>query len=59
MKIIMYFSSGDKFIGDLLTPPTRKERETQAELEERIAKEFNRSQPHCVNKVTKCKILRN
>lgn len=21
MKIIMYFSSGDKFIGDLLTPP--------------------------------------
>lgn len=58
MKIIMYFSSGDKFIGDLL-PPTRKDRETQTELEERLTKEFNSSQPHCVNKVTKCKILRN
>lgn len=57
MKIIMYFSSGDKFIGDLLPP--RKERETQTELEERITKEFNSSQPLCVNKVTKCKILRN
>lgn len=58
MKIIMYFSSGDKIIGDLLRP-TRKERETQTELEERITKEFNSSQPLCVNKVTKCKILRN
>lgn len=52
MKIIMYFSSGDKIIGDLLRP-TRKERETQTELEERITKEFNSSQPLCVNKVTK------
>lgn len=58
MKIIMYLSSGDKIIGDLLRL-TRKERETQTELEERITKELNSSQPLCVNKVTKCKILRN
>ena len=59
MKIIMYFSSGDKVIGDLLTPPQRKERETQSELESRITRALNESQPHCANKITKCLILRN
>lgn len=58
MKIIMYFSSGDKIIGDLL-PPQRKERETQSELESRITIALNESQPHCANKITKCRILRN
>lgn len=59
MKIIMYFSSGAKVIGDLLTPPQRKERETQSELESRITISLNESQPHCANKITKCRILRN
>lgn len=58
MKIIMYFSSGDKIIGNLL-PQQRKERETQSELESRITIALNESQPHCANKITKCRILRN
>ena len=59
MKAILYLDEGSKVIADFLTPPKRKERETQRELEERLVNEFNASQPKAVHKVVRMKILRN
>lgn len=59
MKLIMYLSSGDRVIGDLVRVTERLERETQWEYERRVAQDLNRSQPYAVNKIVKCRILRN
>lgn len=59
MKAILYLDEGSKIVADFLTPPQRKERETQRELEERLVDEFNASQPLAVHKIVKMKLLRN
>lgn len=59
MKTIITLETGYKVICDILTPPHRKERETQAEYERRFVSELNLSQPNAVNKVIKCHILRH
>lgn len=59
MKAIITLETGYKAICDILTPPHRKERETQAEYERRFVSELNLSQPNAVNKVIKCHILRH
>lgn len=59
MKAILYFDEGSKILADILTPPHRRERETQREYENRFVKDFNDSQPHCIHKVVKVKIMRN
>lgn len=59
MKMIMYFDTGDKVIGDFYEAPQRLIRETQREYENRVTLALNKSQPHAVHKIVKCKILRN
>lgn len=59
MKAIITLETGYKVICDILTPPQRKERETQAEYERRFVSELNLSQTNAVNKVIKCHILRH
>lgn len=59
MKAILYFDEGSRIIADVLTPPQRKERETQREYENRMVQDFNISQPHAVHKVVKVRIMRN
>ncbi len=59
MKAILYFDEGSRIVADFLTPPKRRERETQQELENRMVKELNKSQPFAVHKVVKMKIMRN
>lgn len=59
MKAIITLETGYKVICDILTPPHRKECETQAEYERRFVSELNLSQPNAVNKVIKCHILRH
>lgn len=59
MKAILYLDEGSKVIADFLAPPLRKERETQRELEQRLVREFNESQPLAVHKVVRMKIMRN
>ena len=58
MKAILTFDEGSKIIADILTPPARKERETQSEYEQRICKAMNVSQPHAVHKITKVHLTR-
>ena len=59
MKAILYFDEGSRIVADFLTPPERRERETQRELENRMVKEWNKSQPRAIHKVVKMKIMRN
>lgn len=59
MKAILYFDEGSKILADVLTPPQRKERETQREYENRFVNDFNNSQPHALHKVVRVKIMRN
>ena len=59
MKAILYFDEGSRIVADFLTPPERRERETQRELESRMVKEWNKSQPRAIHKVVKMKIMRN
>ncbi len=59
MKAILYLEGGYRQIVDYLTPPHRRERETQAEYEDRVAKDWNRLQPNMVHKVTRVKLMRN
>lgn len=59
MKAILYFDEGSKLVVDFLAPPHRRERETQRELEKRMVKEWNESQPRAIHKVVKMKLIRN
>ena len=59
MKMVLTFSEGSRIVADTLTIPKRKRWETQSELEQRIVDEINKKQPHLVNKVVKCHLLRN
>lgn len=59
MKAILYFDEGSKIIADIFTPPHRKERETQRELENRMVEGFNKSQPKAIHKITRIKLMRN
>ncbi len=59
MKAILYFDEGSRMIADILTPPHRRERETQRELENRMVKAWNESQPRAVHKMVRMKIMRN
>ncbi len=59
MKAILYFDEGSRMIADILTPPHRRERETQRELENRMVKTWNESQPRAVHKMVRMKIMRN
>lgn len=59
MKMVLTLSEGSKIVADVLSPIKRKRWETQSELEQRIVDELNQSQPHAVNKVVKCHLLRN
>ncbi len=59
MKAILYLDEGSKFVAEFLTPPRPKERETWGEMENRLVKEFNASQPLMVHKVVRMKIMRN
>lgn len=59
MKAILYFDEGSRIVADFLTPPHRRERETQRELEQRMVREWNDTQPLAVHKLIKMKIMRN
>ena len=59
MKVILLFDEGSKVVGELLSVPPRKQRETQEEYEQRFCADFNMSQPNAVHKVVGCHILRN
>lgn len=59
MKVILLFDEGSKVVGELLSVPPRKQRETQEEYEQRFCTDFNKSQPNAVHKVVGCHILRN
>lgn len=59
MKAILYFDEGSKLVADFLSSPHRRERETQRELEKRMVKEWNESQPRAIHKVVKMKLIRN
>ena len=59
MKAILYLDGGFTTIVDFLTPPQRKERETQGELEARLVRAFNVSQPNMAHKVVRIKLMRN
>ncbi len=59
MKAIIYLEGGSKLTVELLTPPTRKERESQTQLEQRLTEAFNASQPHMVHKAIRMRIMRN
>ena len=59
MKVILLFDEGSKVVGELLTAPPRKQRETQKEYERRFCTFVNESQPNAVHKVVDCHILRN
>lgn len=58
MKAILTFDEGSKIIADILTPPARKECETQSEYEHRICKAWNASQPHALHKLIKVHLTR-
>lgn len=59
MKVILLFDEGSKVVGELLSAPPRKQRETQKEYEQRWCALINESQPNTVHKVVDCHILRN
>lgn len=59
MKVILLFDEGSKVVGEFITAPPRKQRETQEEYEQRFCADFNKSQPNVVHKVVGCHILRN
>ena len=60
MKAILYFDEGSMLVADFLPPhPERRERETQRELESRMVKAWNESQPRAIHKVVKMKLMRN
>lgn len=59
MKAVLTLYDGYKLVADVPIPPMRRERETQQELEERMVREFNSSQPHAVHKVVKIHLTRN
>ena len=59
MKVILLFDEGSKVVGELLSVPPRKQRETQEEYEQRFCADFNKPQPNAVHKVVGCHILRN
>ncbi len=60
-RCIITLSGGHKVQATLSIPQPRKPlfMEELEELEERFIKEFNRSQPHAVNKAVKVHIMRN
>lgn len=59
MKAILYLDNGSKVVADILTPPHRRERETQREYEQRIVDTFNASQPRMLHKIARIKLMRN
>lgn len=60
MKVILRLDEGTKLIADFVShPPSRKERETQKEYEQRFCDDLNKSQPNALHKVVSCHILRN
>ena len=59
MKVILLFDEGSKVVGELLSAPPRKQRETQKEYEQHWCALINESQPNAVHKVVGCHILRN
>lgn len=57
-RCIITFSGGHKVQATLSIPQPRKPLFME-QLEEQFIKEFNRSQPHAVNKAVKIHIMRN
>lgn len=57
-KCVLTLESGYKQVA-ILTIPKPTKPIFQEELEQRLVDEFNKSQPHLVNKVVKCHLLRN
>lgn len=59
MKSILYLDNGSRIVADILTPPHRRERETQREYEQRIVEALNTAQPGMLHKITRVKLMRN
>ena len=57
-KCVLTLEGGYKIVAELTMPKPTKPI-FQEEMERRLVDELNQSQPHAVNKVVKCHLLRN